>query len=264
MLSSLTKEVAKTTFEAIHAGALDYVAKTSSNSFGDELKLKVKEAARSRFGGSAPAVHTQKTDSSSNLALLLKGRKIGMVGIGASTGGPVALHELLTKIPASFPYPICVAIHMPKAFTGPFAERLNAQCPLAVKEAADGDILRPGNIYISPGGLHTTLLRQPSGITVKTRPTSEFPQNVYVPSVDLMASSLAEASGGSMLGVILTGMGNDGFKGMLMLKQRGGIVIAQDEATSTVFGMPKVCIDKGVADIVLPLGEIGPQIAKIT
>jgi two-component system chemotaxis response regulator CheB len=79
-----------------------------------------------------------------------------------------------------------------------------------------------------------------------------------------MASSLAEASGGSMLGVILTGMGNDGFKGMLMLKQRGGIVIAQDEATSTVFGMPKVCIDKGVADIVLPLGEIGPQIAKIT
>jgi two-component system chemotaxis response regulator CheB len=151
---------------------------------------------------------------------------------------------------------------MPKAFTGPYADRLNAKCSMNIREAVDGDVLKPGLALIAPGGMHTTLVRHGASVLVKTVPTSAYPQYVYIPSVDLMMSSLAEAANGSMLGVILTGMGNDGFKGMQLLKSKGGLTIAQDEATSTIYGMPKVCVEGGVADEVLPLGQIGFEIAK--
>jgi len=131
-----------------------------------------------------------------------------------------------------------------------------------IREAVDGDVLKPGLALIAPGGMHTTLVRHGANIMVKTVPTSSYPQYVYIPSVDLMMSSLAEATNGSMLGVILTGMGNDGFKGMQLLKSKGGLTIAQDEATSTIYGMPRACVDGGVADEVLPLGQIGFEISK--
>jgi two-component system chemotaxis response regulator CheB len=131
-----------------------------------------------------------------------------------------------------------------------------------IREAVDGDVLKPGLALIAPGGMHTTLVRQGGGIMVKTVPTTTYPQYVYIPSVDLMLSSMAEATNGSMLGVILTGMGNDGFKGMQLLKSKGGLTIAQDEATSTIYGMPRACVEGGVADEVLPLGQIGFEISK--
>jgi two-component system chemotaxis response regulator CheB len=151
---------------------------------------------------------------------------------------------------------------MPKAFTGPFADRLNAKCSLNIREAVDGDILKPGMALIAPGGMHTMLARQGATIVVRTQPVSSYPQYVYIPSVDLLMSSMSEATSGAMLGVILTGMGNDGFKGMQQLKQRGGVTIVQDEATSTIYGMPKSCVEGGVADEVLPLGQIGFEISK--
>ena len=194
--------------------------------------------------------------------MLFRSKKINYVGIGASTGGPVALQEVLSRIPVNFPYGIIVGIHMPKAFTGPYADRLNAKCSMTIREAVDGDVLKPGLALIAPGGMHTTLVRQGSNVVVKTVPTSNYPQYVYIPSVDLLLSSMAEATSGSMLGVILTGMGNDGFKGMQLLKSKGGVTIAQDEATSTIYGMPKACVEGGVADDVLPLGQIGFEIAK--
>lgn len=272
MVSTLTNEGAKSTFEALDAGAIDYIPKNVTDSadaqknFRDELLRKITEAVRSRFGSriiAPPPVRTlvappvQRSASSR-----LNGKKINYVGIGASTGGPVALQEVLSRIPVNFPYGIIVGIHMPKAFTGPYADRLNAKCSMTIREAVDGDILKPGLALISPGGMHTTLVRQGSNVVVKTVPTSNYPQYVYIPSVDLMISSMAEATNGSMLGVILTGMGNDGFKGMQLLKSKGGVTIAQDEATSTIYGMPKACVDGGVADEVLPLGQIGFEIAK--
>jgi two-component system chemotaxis response regulator CheB len=190
------------------------------------------------------------------------GKKIQYVGIGASTGGPVALQEILMQIPADFPRGIMVCMHMPKAFTGPYADRLNDKCAITIREAADGDILTPGVALVAPGGMHTTLVRQGSHIVVKTLPTSAYPTHVYIPSVDLMLSSMAEATNGAMLGVILTGMGSDGLKGMQLLKQKGGVTIVQDEATSTIYGMPKACVEGGVADAILPLGQIGGKIAK--
>jgi two-component system chemotaxis response regulator CheB len=185
------------------------------------------------------------------------------VGIGASTGGPVALQEVLSNIPASFSHGIMVVIHMPKAFTGPFSERLNNKCALSVKEAADGDLLLPGKVLIAPGGRHTTLVRKAAGIMVQTVPIDSHPQFVYVPSVDIMLTTLSDASKGPVLGVILTGMGSDGLKGMRYLKEKGGSTLVQNQATSTIYGMPKACIEAGIADEVLPLDRIGSEIGRI-
>lgn len=270
MVSTLTNEGAKATFEALEAGAIDYIPKNVTDStdaqriFRSELLRRVKEASISLFARRfAPASRTRSVPQVKVASSRFSQRKISCVGIGASTGGPVALQEVLSRIPVNFPYGIIVAIHMPKAFTGPYADRLNAKCSLQIKEAADGDILKPGQALIAPGGRHTLLVRQGNGIAVKTVPTSDYPQHLYIPSVDLMMTSLAEVSNGAMLGVILTGMGNDGFKGMQHLKSKGGMTLVQDESTSTIYGMPKSCVDGGVADEVLPLGEIGYEIGRI-
>ncbi|WP_224983876.1 protein-glutamate methylesterase/protein-glutamine glutaminase [Geomonas agri] len=270
MVSTLTCEGARATFEALEAGAIDYVPKNVSDCkdaqamFQAALLEKVREASVSaipRRGGLglvqrvAPPVQVRPSQFAN--------RRIGYVGIGASTGGPVALQEVISRIPVNFPHGIVVAIHMPKAFTGPYAERLNAKCSLSIREAVDGDIVKGGQVLIAPGGMHTSLVRQGSNIVVKTSPTSEFPQYIYIPSVDQMITSMADASNGAMLGVILTGMGNDGFKGMKHLKEKGGLTLVQNEATSTIYGMPRACIDGKVADVVLPLDQIGFEIGKI-
>jgi len=274
MVSTLTNEGARSTFEALDAGAIDYIPKNvtdstdAQNLFRQELLRKMKEAVASRFSRATPSATGMArpvapvTPSQRPSASIFSGKKINYVGIGASTGGPVALQEVLSRIPVNFPYGIMIGIHMPKAFTGPYADRLNAKCSMTIREAVDGDVLKPGLALVAPGGMHTNLVRQGGNIVVKVLPTSNYPQYVYIPSVDLMISSMAEATNGSMLGVILTGMGSDGFKGMQMLKQRGGVTIAQDEATSTIYGMPKACVDGGVADEVLPLGQIGFEISK--
>ncbi|MDD2852859.1 MAG: chemotaxis response regulator protein-glutamate methylesterase [Desulfuromonadaceae bacterium] len=275
MVSTLTNEGARSTFEALDAGALDYIPKNvtdssdAQNIFRQELMRKIKEAVASRIrrpSGIVPGVVRPTTPVAAATqrptASKFAGKKIQYVGIGASTGGPVALQEVLSRIPVNFPYGVMVGIHMPKAFTGPYADRLNAKCSMSIREAVDGDVLKPGVALIAPGGVHTTLVRQGSNLVVRIKPTSDFPQYVYIPSVDLLISSMAEATNGAMLGVILTGMGSDGFKGMQLLKQKGGVTIAQNEATSTIYGMPKACVDGGVADEVLPLEQIGFEISK--
>lgn len=272
MVSTLTCEGAKATFDALDAGAIDYIPKNVTDSidaqkaFKEELLRKVKGAGVSILGR-APAtpappsriVAPQRPVAAPRPA----GQRYQYVGIGASTGGPVAVQEVLGRIPGNFPHGIVVAIHMPKAFTGPYAERLNTKCSLQVKEAKAGDILQPGVVLVTPGGVHTALVRQGSSVVVRTITTAECPQYIYVPSVDHMLTTFADACNGSLLGVILTGMGADGFKGMKHLKTRGGGTIVQDEATSTIYGMPRACIEGGVADTILPLAQIGPEITKV-
>jgi len=274
MVSTLTNEGAKATFEALDAGAIDFIPKNvtdsaeSQNIFRQHLLRKMQEAVVSRISKTvipSPGFARNLTAPAPLLrhsASLFSGKKIQYVCIGTSTGGPVALQEVLSRIPGNFPYGIMVGIHMPKAFTGPYADRLNLKCSLNIREAVDGDVLKPGLALIAPGGMHTSLVRRGGNIAIKVLPTSNYPQYVYIPSIDLMISSMTEATNGSMLGVILTGMGNDGFKGMQVLKQRGGVTIAQNEATSTIYGMPKACVEGGVADAVLPLEQIGFEVSK--
>jgi len=269
MVSTLTCEGARSTFEALEAGAIDYVPKNvtdckdSQAAFQTALLAKVAEAAQSRQRKVVTIERPRLVQPSQVRASRFANKRIGCVGIGASTGGPVALQEVLSRIPVNFPHGIVVAIHMPKAFTGPYADRLNAKCSLAIREAVNGDVVRGGEVLIAPGGQHTSLVKQGSQIIVRTAPIVDFPQYIYIPSVDQMLTSLCDASGGSMLGVILTGMGNDGFKGMKHLKGKGGVTLVQNEETSTIYGMPRACIEGNVADVVLPLDQIGFEIGKI-
>lgn len=273
MVSTLTKEGAAATFDALEAGAVDFISKGTSDSGADQkgiredLIIKVRAAVSSPFARKTAPAGVPHRNYEITPAPPARPRQLSVkpeyVGIGASTGGPMALQEVLSRIPAGFAHGVMVVIHMPKAFTGPFAERLNGKCALKVKEAADGDLLLPGQILIAPGGRHTTLVRKGAAIVVQTVPTENYPQYVFVPSVDIMMTSLTDACKAPVLGVILTGMGNDGLKGMRYLKEKGGATLVQDQATSTIYGMPKACIEAGIADEVLPLDRIGAEIGRI-
>ena len=272
MVSTLTREGAAATFDALELGAVDYVSKSAAesgaehNAFREELLLKVKGAITHILGSvsrQAPRPTPVRIQSGETARPRIQAARPEYIAIGASTGGPVAIQEVLSHIPANFNRGIMVVIHMPKAFTGPFAERINAKCPLPVKEAADGDILLPGHVLIAPGGQHITMQRKAAGIAVQTVPIDSHPRYVYIPSIDLMMTSLVEVSKGPLLGVILTGMGNDGLKGMQQIKEKGGITLVQDKATSTIYGMPKACADAGIADEILPLERIGAEIGRI-
>jgi two-component system, chemotaxis family, protein-glutamate methylesterase/glutaminase len=270
MVSTLTCEGARATFEALESGALDYVPKNVSDSrdaqqaFQQALLAKVAVALHTPVPRRLIALHRPVPAQPPQVRPSRFGhRRIGVVGIGASTGGPVALQEVLSRIPVNFPHGIVVAIHMPKAFTGPYAERLNAKCSLSIREAVDGDVVKAGEVLVAPGGRHTSLVRHGGNIVVRTAPTTDYPQYIYIPSVDLMLTSLCDSCCGSMLGVILTGMGNDGFKGMQHLKGKGGVTLVQNEETSTIYGMPRACIEGNVADVVLPLEQIGYEIGKL-
>ncbi len=182
-----------------------------------------------------------------------------LVVIGSSTGGPAALQQILTQLPANFPYPIMLVQHMPKSFTTVFAERLNQQCKISVKEAEDGDLLKPGHALLAPGG-HQMMVDARHHDRVRVMPGDE--RMTYKPSVDISYGSAAKSFGSKVLAVILTGMGADGTEGARMLKRSGATVWAQDENSSTIYGMPKSVVEANLADEVLDLGEIGALLSK--
>ena len=268
MVSAMTSEGATATFDALDAGAVDSILKPSAENSTAQAQFKEELLHKVPCTASAGTLHPHHATP-----IVIDGvepvhhgagakRRIEYIGIGASTGGPVAVQEVISCLPASFSCPVIVAVHMPKAFTGPFAERLNAKCSITVRVAQDGELLRSGTVLIAPGGQHTTLVRSGGGIAVKLSPATA-PSGVYIPSVDLLMSSLAESANGAVLGIILTGMGADGYKGMQQVKSRGGVTLVQDQATSTVYGMPKACIDGGIADSILPLAKIGPALEQL-
>lgn len=182
-----------------------------------------------------------------------------VVVIGSSTGGPAALQKILTRLPAAFPYPILLVQHMPKTFTPVFAERLNQQCHITVKEATDGDRLVAGTALLAPGG-HQLIIDPRQNDRVKVMPGDE--RLTYKPSVDISYGSAAKCFGDKVLAVILTGMGSDGTDGARLLKRSGAKVWAQDENSSTIYGMPKSVIEADLADAVLDLDEIGTLLSK--
>ena len=183
------------------------------------------------------------------------------MAIGTSTGGPIALQKVLTKIPADFPVPIIMVQHMPAAFTNAFANRLNSLCKIEVKEASNGDILKPGCAYLAPGGKQ--MIIDGTENAAKLRVVEDDTDRVaFKPSVDISFGSAAKVFNGSVLGLILTGMGSDGREGSRMLKGKGATIWSQNEETCVVYGMPQAVESAGISQLALAIDDIAPAIVK--
>jgi two-component system, chemotaxis family, protein-glutamate methylesterase/glutaminase len=269
MVSAVTEKDADKTFQALAAGAFDYIPKQlASNSLDilhirPDLVAKIRAAAGARY----PRTNSQpfkKPPVSTSVDYADAGASIpAVVAVGISTGGPKALQEILPCFPRDFSVPILIVQHMPPGFTGPFAQRLNNLCALAVCEATHHDYLQPGVIYIAPAGLHMTVERQVDSRTLIC--LNNQPQDcLHIPSVDILMKSVAEGFGNQALGVIMTGMGSDGAEGMRAIHRRGGFTIGQDEATCTVYGMPRACAEMRVLSRVAPLAQIPGLILQAT
>lgn len=268
MFSALTKEGARETLEALEAGALDFLPKDTQGggrgeAFSSLLLERVRAVGRARLPAlkGAAAGHYHAPVSRPSRAHAGRELRPSVVAIGASTGGPVALRQVLTALPRHFPLPVVVAVHMPGSFTKAYAERLNSVCAVEVREAQDRDPLRPGEVLIAPGGLQMTVERGPSGHQVRV--TEPLPGQIYHPSVDQLLSSVAAGFSGKALAVVMTGMGSDGLEGARKLKAAGCSVWSQDEKSCVVYGMPQAVERAGLSDRVVALDEMGPALARV-
>jgi two-component system chemotaxis response regulator CheB len=255
-MSSLTPQGSWLALDALETGAVDVFVRSSSAHIAPEqrqdLVAKLKAAARTKFR--QPQAKTSLRDeepSKSGKTLIL---------LGASTGGTEAIREILSQLPTNLP-PICIVQHIPSDFSGLFAERLNSYCDLTVKEAANGDQLRPGCAFVAPGNKHMLLARDPSGkLSLKIRDGEKIMH--HRPSIDLMFESVASVAASQTVAGLLTGMGRDGASGLLKLRQAGARTFAQDEKSSIVYGMPRAAADIGAAEKILPLSEVAAFIAR--
>lgn len=276
MCSSLTEEGSETLLQAMEAGAVDVILKPSIGAADHlvehnlQIRDVVKGAARARVRG-RPATRLPASKPQARLtadAVLLPpagkamSRTTEMVAcIGASTGGTEALREVLEALPTNAPG-IVVVQHMPEKFTRAFAARLDTLCEVDVKEACDGDPVLRGHVLIAPGGRHLLLRRQGARYHVAVRDGPLVSR--HRPSVDVLFRSAAQSAGANAVGIIMTGMGDDGARGLLEMKEAGARTLAQDEASSVVFGMPREAIARGAADRVVPLGDIARELLAAT
>jgi two-component system chemotaxis response regulator CheB len=291
MVSSVTTEGAQITLDALNAGAIDFIAKDRSffsveiANIKDDLLEKVHHIAGSRLvqvsmqrlrhliqlkfddstrrAGVKPLspepVHTKPSIRKNYITRGIHDFKAMLLGV--STGGPFALLQMLPKLPGDFPLPIAIVQHMPPNFTRSMAERLDSQCQLHVREAEDGDKMEKGTVLIAPGGRHLTFRKRGTDVVAKISP--EPKSALYKPSVDVTMLSALDAYNGSLLGVIMTGMGKDGLEGLRGFKRRNGYVLAQDEESCVVYGMPKAVVDDGLADAIVPLDGIAEALTNI-
>jgi two-component system chemotaxis response regulator CheB len=264
MFSTLTERGAAVTMEALALGAHDYVAKASNTGSLDrslenlraELIPKIKQFFQ--FGKSA--VHSAPSLPPPRMPSVPKGPRIPPLAIviGVSTGGPTALADLIPRLPVDFPLPVFIVQHMPPMFTRLLAERLQAHTKLRVVEASEGSRIEPGLVLIAPGNYHMRIRRQgrQGSVTLDQAP----PENSCRPAADVLFSSAADVYGGATIGVVLTGMGRDGLRGCEILKGQGAYIIAQDEASSVVWGMPGFVSKAGLADATVSLQAVVPEI----
>lgn len=261
VLSSLTPEGGQTALEALEAGAVEVMCKPGgSYSVGDVCKIlveKIKAASRAKI--SAPSEITSRgVNRPSRLSMAETTNKI--FAIGASTGGVQALTCVLSSLPANAPGTVVVQ-HMPAHFTTSFAQRLNSECAVSVKEAADGDRVVPGRVLIAPGGLHMLLRR--SGANYFVNLTNGPAVCRQRPSVEVLFNSVAKYAGANAVGAILTGMGDDGATGLVNMRQAGAHTVAQNEETCIVFGMPKEAIARGGAEEIVSLEKVAERLVRL-
>jgi two-component system, chemotaxis family, protein-glutamate methylesterase/glutaminase len=264
MFSSMTYEGARTTLDALDAGATDFMPKNFAEVSRDSAALKKKlhdrllQIAKPQKTMRSAPVSFKAPPPAAEKRVPLKGR-VNLLVIGASTGGPVALADVLTKLPANFPAPIVLVQHMPENFTKAFAERLNRQCKIEVREAVDGDQLRPGLALLAPGGKQLMVEKRGAGC-VRVLPGDSRVN--YKPSVDITFGSAANSFDKHVLGVVLTGMGSDGCEGARLLKRKGSTIWSQDQASCVIYGMPMAVAREKLTDKVLSLQEIGPALVR--
>jgi two-component system chemotaxis response regulator CheB len=267
MFSSLTQEGAKATLDALEAGAVDFLPKQFDSRTGqDASKVLARKVLAIGVRGTNRRLGTMirpvsRAPVTNRPQVPMRKGNYKLVAIGASTGGPVAIQTLLSDLPADFPLPLLLIVHMPASFTPAYAERLNEQCSLKVKEASDGDVLVNSQAYLAPGGKQM-VLEQRGGQTVIRIKESRSGQT-YKPSVDVSFGSAARLYPKNVLAIVLTGMGADGKQGARSLKEGGATIWSQDEASCVVYGMPQAVEKEGISDRVLPISEIGPSLGKV-
>ena len=263
MLSSLTTRGAALTMQALEKGAVDFVCKPSGAGrlpdMADELVSKIKAAARTNVLAlsqpSPPGAPVRKKPLGAR-----QGRGQGsVIAIGASSGGPHALRHLLPRIPADIDAGILIVQHMPESFTAMLAHWLNEICELEVKEAESGDLALPGKVLIAPGSLHMKVKRTPAGCEVLLDKGALV--NGHKPSVDVLFRSVAEQCGRLATGIIMTGMGSDGAQGLGEIMNAGGHTVAQDKESCAVYGMPRVAVERGYANKIVPLAEMASYLS---
>jgi len=265
MISSLTRDGAEATMCALELGAVDFVAKpagviSSIAGIGKEIVAK----ARVAVGVKMPKVYEKVAKVSAMINPSLQRTTVAsdekIVAIGTSTGGPRALQEIITQLPGNLPCGVVIVQHMPPGFTKSLSERLNSLSSLTVKEAEHNDVIRPGLVLIAPGDYHMTIEHEGNKRIIKLNQNP--PIGGHRPAVDPMMESVAKVYGQRAVGVILTGMGHDGAKGVQAIKQQLGYTIAEDQSTAVVFGMPKSAIELGAVNKVAPLSAIAAEIVK--
>lgn len=267
MVSSLTQRGATTTFECLELGAFDFVAKpdgTVSANMGEvagELISKLKAAAArgivNRRQQQRERRQTNQPPPRATQETVIRKRA---VAIGISTGGPATLQEVLPLIPADLPASLFLVQHMPPSFIASFAKRLDEHCAIRVVEGRSGMAVEPGVCYVAPGGMHLCLHRKITGEVVIRTPTT--PATLFVPSVGVMMASVLSVYGADTIGVLMTGIGDDGADSMVAIKQAGGHTIAESEQTAVVFGMPREAAERGGACVVAPSYQVAGEILR--
>lgn len=271
MLSSHTSEGAKATLDALSAGALDFIPKPTNatpeakEKFAAKLIERIVAMGSKHLRSTVSPVHVAPAEKESKTINKKVGRLAGkgnykLVVVGASTGGPVAIQQLICSLPSDFSVPIVLVVHMPASFTKAYAERLNSISKLSVKEADNGDVLKPGTVFLAPGGRQLSFRKHNNELSLSV--SDGDGNETYKPCVDLTFESAAEILRESVLAIVLTGMGSDGRHGADLLKQYNATVWSQDEESCVIYGMPQAIEKNGLSDMVLPLDQIGPSLAK--
>ena len=274
MASTLTQRNAEISIKALELGATDYLPKPSAremalpNDFQRDLREKVRTLGSIAWRKGVRQSNLRAVSATvapvekKKISLLpMPTQKPAVIAIGSSTGGPQALFEVIKSMGANLPQPIVITQHMPPSFTAILADHISKQCNVTCTEGKDGEVIRPGNYYVAPGDFHMLIVKKPEGSVLHL--VKDPQENFCRPAVDPMLRSLVEIYGGRILTVILTGMGQDGWKGSEVVVKAGGSIIAQDEASSVVWGMPGAVATAGVCSAVSPIGEIGAMVRQI-
>ncbi|HEU4931805.1 MAG TPA: chemotaxis response regulator protein-glutamate methylesterase [Pyrinomonadaceae bacterium] len=268
IIMSIANETAEAALTALDAGAVDFVQKPTALAsekifeVSTELIEKVKAAGQITLNRIATAPAPQITTTSEPAMKIAGTHSVDLVVIGISTGGPQALKRLIPQLPSDFPVPVLMVMHMPVGYTEMYAAKLNELSQLEVKEAAEGDEIKPGRVFLAPAGRHLSVIRRVSGKVVTHIDARPF-NTLHRPSVDVLFQSVAEVYGNRVLGVVMTGMGSDGKQGAAWIKSQGGLVFTEAESSCVVYGMPSVVMEAGLSDKSIALEDMARAIREV-